>query len=145
MWPARPIRNACTAVRAVTAPSAKKSAEGCKKATAGEPSRLRVKCDEEPRNSKVACPVMPDRTPTKKKTPAKPRRAKAVERPPAKVGMATQLAAIQDRYRRAMTAALDHPHREQGDLIRIALAALLAEKAALGVADGQETAEALES
>ncbi|TXN42962.1 hypothetical protein FV233_20470 [Methylobacterium sp. WL7] len=88
---------------------------------------------------------MPDRTPTKKKTPAKPRRANAVERPPAKVGMATQLAAIQDRYRRAMTAALDHPHREQGDLIRIALAALLAEKAALGVADGQEMAEALES
>ncbi|MHC2108050.1 hypothetical protein [Methylobacterium sp.] len=88
---------------------------------------------------------MPDTTPAKKKTPAKPKRAMPVVKPPAKVGMATQLAAIQDRYRRAMTAALDHPHREQGNLIRIALAALLAEKAALGVADGEETAEAAES
>jgi hypothetical protein len=44
-----------------------------------------------------------------KKAPKKPARGKPklVERAPVKVGMATQLAAAQDRYRRAMMAALD--------------------------------------
>ncbi|MCJ2125853.1 hypothetical protein [Methylobacterium sp. J-077] len=77
----------------------------------------------------------------RKPVPAKP---KLVEKAPAKVGMATQLAAVQDRYRRAMVAALDQPYREQGDQIRAALAMLLGEKAALGVEDGEEAAEASE-
>ena len=84
---------------------------------------------------------MPETKPPKKKPAAKP---KPVEKAPAKVGKATQLAAIQDRYRRALITALDHPHRAQGDRIRAALAALLAEKAALGVKDGEEAAEASE-
>jgi len=79
---------------------------------------------------------MPEKKPPRK-APAKP---KPAEKAPAKVGMATQLAAIQDRYRRAMIAASDQPYREQGDQIRAALATLLAEKAALGVEDGEEAA-----
>jgi hypothetical protein len=95
----------------------------------------------EPRNRRAACPAMPEKKPPKKKPPAK---AKPAAKAPAKVGKATQLAVIQDRYRRALIAALDHPHRAQGDLIRTALAALLAEKAALGVTDGEEATEASE-
>ena len=72
-----------------------------------------------------------------KKASAKPR---LIEKVPAKFGMATQLAAVQDRYRRALIAASDLPYREQGDQIRAALATLLAEKAALGVEDGGEAA-----
>lgn len=55
-----------------------------------------------------------------------------------KVGLATQLAAIQMRYRNALLDAGDLPFVEQGDRIREALATLLAEKAALGVKDGEE-------
>ncbi|MGU3667569.1 hypothetical protein ACLBX9_25575 [Methylobacterium sp. A49B] len=65
-----------------------------------------------------------------------------VGKPIARVGLPTRLAAIQDRYRRALTEALDRPHGEQGDLTRAALATLLAEKAALGVRDGEEAAGA---
>jgi hypothetical protein len=39
-----------------------------------------------------------------------------------------------------MIAASDQPYREQGEQIRAALATLLAEKAALGVEDGEEAA-----
>ncbi|MCJ2140262.1 hypothetical protein [Methylobacterium sp. E-066] len=84
---------------------------------------------------------MPEKKLPKKQAPTK---SKLVAKAPAKVGMATQLAAVQDRYRRAMMAALDQPYREQGDQIRAALATLLAEKAALGVKDGEEAAEASE-
>jgi hypothetical protein len=63
-----------------------------------------------------------------------------VGKPVARVGLPTRLAAIQDRYRRTLTEALDRPHGEQGDLIRAALATLLTEKAALGVRDGEEAA-----
>ncbi|MBE7247544.1 MAG: hypothetical protein INR63_21590 [Actinomycetospora chiangmaiensis] len=82
---------------------------------------------------------MPQRRSTGKR-PTSPR--PVVEKPLARIGLPTRLAAIQDRYRRALTEALDRPHGEQGDLIRAALAALLAEKAALGVRDGEETAGA---
>ena len=61
-----------------------------------------------------------------------------VTKAPAKVGLATQLAAIQARYRRAMLDVGDHPDHEQGDRIRAVLKTLLAEKVALGVKDGEE-------
>ena len=63
-----------------------------------------------------------------------------IAKPLARVGLPTRLAAIQDRYRRALIEAQDHPAGEQGDRIRAALATLLAEKAALGVQDGDEAA-----
>ena len=80
---------------------------------------------------------MPERKPARKK-PSSP--VVAVAKPPAKVGLPTRLAAIQDRYRRALIEAQDRPHEEQGDRIRAALATLLAEKAALGIRDGDEAA-----
>jgi hypothetical protein len=80
---------------------------------------------------------MPGKTPAKKK----PVKAKVVDRAPRKVGLPTQLAAIQTRYRDALLDAADLPYAKQGDRIRSALATLLAEKAALGVKDGEELAE----
>lgn len=58
-------------------------------------------------------------------------------KPPPRVGLPTQLAAIQDRYRRAMREAFERPRAEQGDHIRAALATLLAERAALGMNDDE--------
>ena len=83
---------------------------------------------------------MPDRKSPRTKKPPVP----AVAKPPAKVGLPTRLAAIQDRYRRALLEAQDRPYGDQGDRIRAALATLLAEKAALGVRDGDEGATASE-
>ena len=57
---------------------------------------------------------------------------------PGKIGLATQLAAIQARYRTEMLAAYDHPADVWSARIRAALATLLAEKAALGIKDGEE-------
>ena len=65
-------------------------------------------------------------------------------KPPAKVGLPTRLAAIQDRYRRALLDAQDRPYGDKGERIRAALATLLADKAALGVRDGDEAASASE-
>jgi hypothetical protein len=73
---------------------------------------------------------------------AKPKPAPA--KAPRKIGLPTQLAAIQARYRNALVDVADHPRAEHGDRIRAALAALLAEKAALGVRDGEEDAGAPE-
>lgn len=84
---------------------------------------------------------MPERKPAKKTSSAP---VPVVRKPPARVGMPTRLAAIQERYRRALMAALDRPPGEQGVQIRAVLAALLAEKAALGVRDGEEAAGASE-
>ncbi|ONF47083.1 hypothetical protein RSM1_21200 [Methylobacterium radiotolerans] len=80
---------------------------------------------------------MPGKTPAKKK----PVKAKAAEKAPRKVGLPTQLAAIQTRYRDSLLDIAELPYAEQGDRIRSALATLLAEKAALGVKDGEELAE----
>ncbi|WCS23652.1 hypothetical protein LOK46_21140 [Methylobacterium sp. NMS14P] len=80
---------------------------------------------------------MPGKTPAKKK----PLKVVVDEKPPRKVGLPTQLAAIQTRYRSALLEAADLPYAEQGDRIRSALATLLAEKAALGVTDGEDAAE----
>jgi len=81
---------------------------------------------------------MPERKSARKTLPA----PAAVAKPPAKVGLPTRLAAIQDRYRRALLEAQGRPYGEQGDQIRAALATLLAEKAALGIQDGDEAAGA---
>ncbi|WCS27762.1 hypothetical protein LOK46_13360 [Methylobacterium sp. NMS14P] len=80
---------------------------------------------------------MPGKTSAKKK----PVKAKVAEKSPRKLGLPTQLAAIQTRYRDALLDAAELPYTEQGDRIRSALATLLAEKAALGVKDGEELAE----
>jgi hypothetical protein len=82
---------------------------------------------------------MPGKTPAKKK-PLKV----VVEKAPRRIGLPTQLAAIQMRYRNALLDAADQPRALQGGLIRSALATLLAEKAALGVRDGEEDAGASE-
>jgi hypothetical protein len=83
---------------------------------------------------------MPDKTSAKKKPP----KVAVVEKAPRKVGLPTQLAAIQTKYRNALLDAADQPFAAQGDLIRSALATLLAEKAALGVKDGEEEVGASE-
>ncbi|MDP4023567.1 hypothetical protein Q8W71_13090 [Methylobacterium sp. NEAU 140] len=59
---------------------------------------------------------------------------------PAKVGLPTQLAAIQARYRRAMLDVHRRPEHEHAALIRAAIRTMLAEKAALGIRDGEEAA-----
>jgi hypothetical protein len=84
---------------------------------------------------------MPERKPAKK-TPSRP--VSVAKKPPARVGLPTRLAAIQERYRRALMEALDRPPGEQSGHIRAALAALLSEKAALGVRDGEEAVGASE-
>lgn len=79
----------------------------------------------------------------KAKPPVKVRRAapaKPIQKPVPKIGLPTQLATIQNRYRDALTRAGDLPYAQHGDCIRQALATLLAEKAALGVGDGDEAA-----
>lgn len=78
---------------------------------------------------------MPDKKPAKKKAAAKP---KVEQKTAPKVGLVTQLSAIQTQYRNALLDAGNLPFVEQGDRIREALATLLAEKAALGVKDGEE-------
>jgi hypothetical protein len=83
---------------------------------------------------------MPGKTSAKKK----PLKAVVVEKAPRKAGVPTQLAAIQTKYRNALLDAADQPFAVQGDPIRSALATLLAEKAALGVKDGEEDAGASE-
>ena len=80
---------------------------------------------------------MPAKTPAKKKPPT----AVVDDKPPRRVGLPTQLAVIQTRYRDALLDAAGLPYAEQGDRIRSALATLLAEKAALGVTDGEDAAE----
>lgn len=82
---------------------------------------------------------MPEGKSARRKPPSGP---PVVAKPPPRVGLPTRLAAIQDRYRRALMAASDRPRGEQAACIRAALAALLAEKAALGVRDGEEAAGA---
>ena len=81
---------------------------------------------------------MPGKTSPKKK----PLKAVAAEKAPRKIGVPTQLAAIQARYRAALLDAAGLPYDQQGEHIRRALATLLAEKAALGVKDGQEETDA---
>ncbi|WP_331294298.1 MULTISPECIES: hypothetical protein [Methylobacterium] len=110
---------------------------GCRgRALSGLRDRWRTRRDGT-KNLHAAWLAMPGKTPAKKK----PLKAEVAEKAPRKVGLPTQLAAIQTRYRNALLDAADLPRAEQGDRIRSALATLLAEKAALGVRDGEEAAE----